>query len=260
MNMDSISFAVGGRSIDPMTGNGWPAPTDLASPLEGTSTHYAPEQRWQPPGCASGPLILALVEGGLAVLVGSGGNAGYLFDRLQLEDFSTSPMDWEDLLRMLKQTTRGDATKGHTSPVFSTADLVAEIKATLGINVTELATIARVSRQTLYDWLDGATASPANYMRLTALRQEVCTVWKDLAKRPVGRLLHARDEHGVSLYELLGQDPLDASAIRVQINKLAAKRTQEEASRQRRRSKIEPLGEQAHQENLLAHIPPATES
>jgi len=226
--------------------------------LEGTSIRYAPEQRWQPPVRASGPVLLALVEGGLAVLVGSGGNAEYLLDRPQLGDSSTSPMDWEDLLRMLQQATQGDATKGHTSPVFSSADLVAEIKATLGINVTELATIARVSRQTLYDWLDGATASPANYMRLTALRQ-VCTAWKGLAKGPVGRLLHARDEHGVSLYELLGQDPLDASAIRVQINKLAAKRTQEEASRQRRRSKIEPLGEQAHQENLLAHIPPATE-
>ena len=142
---------------------------------------------------------------------------------------------------------------------LAAADLIAEIKAILGVNITELALIAKVSRQTVYEWLDHGPISAPNYDRLFALRK-IGLQWKTLANQPIGRLIHARTDDPLSLFERLLQDPLDVPAIPPLLAKPAARGSQDEESRQKRRRKLGPLADKAHYENLLTHVLPATDS
>jgi hypothetical protein len=133
------------------------------------------------------------------------------------------------------------------------ADLIAEIKATFGVSITDLAAIVGVSRQIIYDWIGDGQVSEANYGSLLALRQ-VCLDWQARVKRPVGRLLHARNAHGQSLLDLLGQKPLDRSAIGLQLDSLAAKALEQAGQLRERNARLAPLSEGDRYENALMHV------
>ena len=143
--------------------------------------------------------------------------------------------------------------------VLAGADLVAELKSTLGINVTDLAMLVRVSRQTIYDWIGGGQVSEANYVRLLALRR-VCLDWKVRVERPVGRLLHTRNAQGRSLLDLLGQEPLDHAPIGPQLDAMAAKAAAQAEERRERHARLAPLSEKDQYENALTHAIPAADS
>ena len=143
--------------------------------------------------------------------------------------------------------------------IIAGADLVAELKSTLGINVTDLAAVARVSRQTIYDWIGEGQVSEANYERLLALRQ-VCLDWQSRMKRPVGRLLHAKNADGRSLLDLLAEEHLNRSAIRRHLDALAATAVKQAAERQERNARLAPLSEKDQYENALTHAIPAADS
>jgi hypothetical protein len=205
-------------------------------------------------------MMLAYVSANLGEPAGSGGDASYLLEEAKLWRSVTSTASLEDALSALgKRFARSEGATKAQAPVLPAADLVAEIKATLGINVTELAGIAKVSRQTLYDWIDGGTISEKNYERLFALRQ-VCGAWRGMAKKPIGKLVHARTEDQTSLFDLLQQDELDQTRIHALLEMLAAKAAESETERQQRASKLERLSEKAYRESLLIHSRPATDS
>ena len=172
MGLESNKPSATTDRISHSTWQEWPVPADLDYPVSGTSTHA-----WSSPEPAaalrsSAPMFLALTSLGLGVLVGSGGSTEYLIERYPTERPTTSPTTWEDLFVTLgKHSFFTDKSKESTAPVYSAADLVAEIKATLGINVTDLATIAKVSRQTIYDWIGEGQVSPENHGRLLELRR-----------------------------------------------------------------------------------------
>lgn len=204
---------------------------------------------------------LWLTSQGLSLIVGSGGSAGYLFDKDSALDSVTTTAMPEDLLRTLgkSEVATAASSKASTSAVLPATDLVAEIKATLGMKVIDLAAIAKVSRQTLYDWIYGGPISPKNSERLFALRR-ICVAWRALAQKPLGPLAQAKTEDGTSLFDLLQQDELNELAIRTLLETLAAKAAENEAARSQRNRKLNRLGEKAYRENLLSHSRPVTDS
>lgn len=185
-------------------------------------------------------------------LVGTGGS----LDSLVSEDRTdaVAAESWEGLFERI-----GTQAKAEAADVLAGADLIAEIKATLGVSITDLASIAGVSRQAVYDWIGGGAISKDNYDRLFALRQ-VCGQWRALAEKPVGRLIHGKGENGMSLFDLLEREALDEGAIRAQLEALAARLAQRTAERVGRQEKLQPLDEKAHRENLLIHVPQVTDA
>jgi len=209
-------------------------------------------------GWIGGALVVALTSAGVvgqlayALLVGTGGTAEYLIDQGQSD--ATTPESWGQLLAEIAGQPAAEGAE-----VLAGADLVAELKSTLGINVTDLAMLVRVSRQTIYDWIGGGQVSEANYVRLLALRR-VCLDWKVRVERPVGRLLHTRNAQGRSLLDLLGQEPLDHTAIGLQLDALVAKAAAQAEERRERNARLAPLSEKDQYENALTHAIPAADS
>jgi AcrR family transcriptional regulator len=188
----------------------------------------------------------------LESLVGAGGS----LDSLLSEDRTdaVAAESWEGLFKQIeKQATAGAA------DVLAGADLIAEIKATLGVSITDLASMAGVSRQAVYDWIGGGQVSDANFDRLLVLRR-VCLDWRSLTNRPLGRLLRAKNAEGRSLLDLLGEDPLVRSLIQSHLEALAKRVAEEEDQREARRVRLTPLSEKDRYENALTHAIPASHS
>lgn len=177
-------------------------------------------------------------------------------DNLISEDRTTAvaPDSWEGLFERIDTQARAEA-----ADVLAGADLIADIKATLGVSITDLASVAGVSRQAVYDWIGGGPVSDANYARLLALRR-VCLDWRSLTNRPLGRLLRAKTAEGRSLLDLLGEDPLDRAQIQGHLEALAKRVAEEEGQREARRARLTPLSEKDRYENALTHAIPASHS
>jgi AcrR family transcriptional regulator len=188
----------------------------------------------------------------LESLVGTGGS----LDNLISEDrtAAVAAESWEGLFARIDNKATTDA-----ADVLAGADLIAEIKATLGVSITDLASIAGVSRQAVYDWIGGGQVSDANYDRLLELRR-VCLDWRSLTNRPLGRLLRAKTAEGRSLLDLLGEEPLARSLIRSHLEALAKRVAEEEGQRRARRARLEPLSDKDRYENTLTHAIPASHS
>ncbi len=187
-------------------------------------------------------------------LVGTGGSA----DNLISEDRTDAAvsMSWEDLFEQItEQQAKADAAE-----VLEGVDLIAEIKATLGVSITDLASVTGVSRQAVYDWIGGTKQiSDANYDRLLELRQ-VCLEWRSRVTRPLGRLMRVKSKEGKTLLDLLGQEPLDRARIELHLGALASKAAEQDEVRKARKSKLAPLSEKDRYENALTHAIPATHS
>jgi AcrR family transcriptional regulator len=211
------------------------------------------------PGWVVAPMLatLAITAGmtptmAFESLVGTGGS----LDSLVSEDRTdaVAAESWGGLFERIGKQTTADA-----ADVLAGADLIAEIKATLGVSITDLAAIAGVSRQAVYDWIGGGQVSDANYERLLELRR-VCLDWRLLTNRPLGRLLRAKTAEGRSLLDLLGEAPLDRSPIQSHLEALAKRVAEEEGQREARRARLTPLSEKDRYENALTHAIPASHS
>lgn len=140
-------------------------------------------------------------------------------------------------------------------PVAS--DLVAEIKASFGLNVTELASIVGASRQDVYAWLAGGVIDPADWERLLCIKR-LAAAWVALAKLPGGGLLHPKGADRCTLLDLLCENPLEA-AIRSHMKTLAGRLAQQRAETRHRLVRLAPLTAKDRYENMLAHTLPATD-
>jgi hypothetical protein len=195
---------------------------------------------------------------GWAAVVGTGGTAANMIK--QGQPSTTSWRSPESLIAEIDERASGvRISTDEGAKVLGGADLIAEIKAVLGVNVTDLAAIARVSRQAIYDWIGEGQVSEANYERLLALRQ-LCLDWQSRATRPLGRLLHVKNTDKRSLLDLLEQDPLDRTLIELQLDALAAKAAEQEQQRSSRKARLSPLSEKDQHENVLTHAIPAMDS
>lgn len=102
--------------------------------------------------------------------------------------------------------------------------VIAEIRATLGLNISETARALGVERPTVYAWLAGqVTPQRANMVRLGRVA-DVAASWRRRSSRPLGDFVRMPGADGVSIAELLShenlpdrdlQDRLDAASSRL---------------------------------------------
>lgn len=89
---------------------------------------------------------------------------------------------------------------------------ILEIQYRLGLNKSQLADIFRVSRPTLYEWLDGGLPQLDNQRRIESVEELLLAL-------PTGARLNARfvrksRKEGKSLLDLLGEEKIDETRVR----------------------------------------------
>lgn len=82
------------------------------------------------------------------------------------------------------------------------AKLMDQVKAGFGRTMSRLPEVFGVSRQTLYNWLDGETPKPVHQKRLRQLA-EAAQVFADLGVKPTTPMLDRTVAHGKSFISLL---------------------------------------------------------
>lgn len=106
---------------------------------------------------------------------------------------------------------------------YSTNGQITQIKKNLGLNILELAAILRVSRPTIYEWMESKEIKmrKRNQQRLNALN-EIGKTWKEKQLGRLGSYLHKPlNESKKSLFELLKSDLLDMDRIHPCLNNIA---------------------------------------
>ena len=96
---------------------------------------------------------------------------------------------------------------------LSVPTLVAGIRASLGLNVTETARVLGVERPTVYAWLaNRSRPQRANWTRLIRLH-DLALAWQYRSPLPIGDAMRLVDIDGKSIVDLLAQDPLPVGLI-----------------------------------------------
>ena len=137
---------------------------------------------------------------------------------------------------------------------------LAEIRDSLSLSTVELSKIFKVSRQAIYDWIEGKNVAFQNRQRVAAIN-EIAQQWQAFELGRMGVLV--REEcNGQSLLELLCADALNQPAATSLINAIAAKLKKAQAAQTRpsaeeilERHGMEPLRGQAYRRNLKASQP-----
>ena len=117
--------------------------------------------------------------------------------------------------RIDRRATSRFAARSHHISTLPVADQVRELQTALSVNKSELARILRVSRPTVYDWLDDGRPNADNRARirtlLRLLRESGVTPANPLFARFVRSGLEAG---GRPLLEVLGEETIDEVAVR----------------------------------------------
>jgi len=102
----------------------------------------------------------------------------------------------------------------------SPSELIAELRATFSLNVTETATVLHVERPTIYSWVaERSVPNAENYRRLKLIHRFIRR-WNSLSNRPVG-ILAREPIDDRSLVDLLGSEPLEEAAVGARLRHLA---------------------------------------
>lgn len=133
-------------------------------------------------------------------------------------------------------------TPGQAAMRMSSADQALEVLAALSLNKTLLAEVLRVSRPTLYDWLEGKEPNPANAQRLTTLVQLLVNSGVTAADAISTRFVRQPLSEGEpSLLDLLKADPLDRPGIARAVAEAKALEDDAEKVRQTREARLADL-------------------
>ena len=148
---------------------------------------------------------------------------------------SSSRIDCCDIGRFVLQTQPIS-----TLPI---ARQIRELQAALSVNKSELARILRVSRPTVYDWLDGGEANADNRSRirtlLRLLSESRVSANDPLFPRFVRSGLEAGDR---SLLELLGEEAIDEVTAKDVIRAAKALGDAMDAQREEREARLREAG------------------
>lgn len=133
-------------------------------------------------------------------------------------------------------------------------DQLSFIQAALGLSVSHLATVLKVERQTIYNWLQ-AEQPPALQARTRTRLAEIVDVsrkWRQRCPRPAGKLAATVDLGRGTLLDLLVQSPLDEAALRSAMDVLAEYIEDARARRHKRVGGLEPPPETSDDRILRA--------
>jgi len=104
-------------------------------------------------------------------------------------------------------------------------DAIATIRATLGLQMKELARALGVERQTVYTWIRKENSPhESNRKRLYAI-YGIAKKWGKMSSRVPKDAIHAATENSKSVFDLLCEDRIDADEVLIRLQ--AAMRTQE---------------------------------
>ncbi len=134
-------------------------------------------------------------------------------------------------------------TTRHAVLRMSPADQALELMAALNLNKTQLAEVLRVSRPTVYDWLDGKEPNAANAQRLTALVRLLVNAGVSAAASISPRFTRESLADGEpSLLELLEADSLDQTRIAKVLACAKALEDEADGARLAREDRLRALG------------------
>lgn len=141
---------------------------------------------------------------GMLLTVGSG-------SRYQLRDHAFT----------LANATGGEL-REHPSTSKNPSELVAEIRASLVLQIKELAEIVGVERPTIYAWIkDHAAPQRHNSSRLRQVYR-IAQAWERLSRYPAGAVMRDMDDDGRSLIDYLKEDPIPEETILSRFRAVAA--------------------------------------
>jgi hypothetical protein len=132
----------------------------------------------------------ATVEGRPLPTIGAVGTGGLETASYYLKRMGYMPLEVESGNVLLKQT--------------PFVNLMQEVKVGFGRTMTRLPEVFGVSRQTLYNWLDGETPKEAHQAKLVQLA-EAARIFSALGFKPSSLSLDRTVSHGKSLLQLLSE-------------------------------------------------------
>jgi DNA-binding transcriptional regulator YiaG len=148
------------------------------------------------------------------------------------------------------------ATSRRAASRMSVADQVCEIMAALSLNKTQLAEVLRVTRPTLYEWLDGKEPNAANAKRLLSLLRLLADSGVTAADSLSPRFARgALIESEQSLLDLLKAETLDEARISLTLGEAKASEDEARRTRQIREERLRALGfEEPNTEQRRANL------
>ena len=208
--------------------------TGLAS-SDGTQVHRSARRSWagdvaRPAtrawyGDASGCFILATRDAWKAAL------ASLVFPRIT----SSSRIDCRYVAQFVAYLS--DAS---TLPV---ARQVRELQAALSVNKSELARILRVTRPTVYDWLDGGEPNADNVARIGQLLRLVAQARVSSKNPLLPRFVRSPlDAGGQALLDLLGEEDIAESAVKNVLHRAKGLGDAMDALRRQREARLRAAG------------------
>lgn len=115
------------------------------------------------------------------------------------------------------------AVRSHHVPTLPVADQVRELQTALSVNKSELARILRVSRPTVYDWLDDGQPKADNVSRIRKLLRLLREFQVSAANPLFPRFVRsAQEPGGRSLIDVLVEDAIDEAVVRRAVEKVKA--------------------------------------
>jgi DNA-binding transcriptional regulator YiaG len=113
----------------------------------------------------------------------------------------------------------GEVETGHQVEIEAVPTSVSRLRTTLGLNMTELAQVLGVERQTVYAWLRGdSQPHKANLRRLYSLSR---LAQAQRGARITREAVHAPGDDGRSVADLLTDEVLDEGAIAERLQRIA---------------------------------------
>lgn len=155
---------------------------------------------------------------------------------------------------------RGDigrfAARFHHIPTLPVADQVRELQTALSVNKSELARVLRVSRPTVYDWLDDGQPNADNVSRIRTLRRLLRESGVSPAEPLFPRFVRSAVEPGGQpLLDVLAEETIDEAAVRSAVERAKALGDAIDAEREEREARLRDAGfEEPDEEQRRANL------
>ena len=145
--------------------------------------------------------------------------------------------------RIDRRATTRFAARSHPFSTLPVADQVRELQAALSLNKSELARILRVSRPTVYDWLDGGEPNAGNVARIRTLLQLVGEAGVTGGNPLFPQFVRfALEPGGRPLLEVLGDEVIDEAAVRSAVGRAKGLGDAIDAEREEREARLREAG------------------
>ncbi|MCY3809573.1 MAG: hypothetical protein OXG58_09170 [Gemmatimonadetes bacterium] len=162
--------------------------------------------------------------------------------------------------RIERRDTGRSAVRSHHPSALPIADQVRELRTALSVNKSELARVLRVSRPTLYDWLDGGEPNDHNVSRIGALLRLLRESRVSSANPLFPRFVRSPPQSGGrALLDFLVEEDIDQASLRSAIRRAKAlgdsirSRSEEREARLRAAGFEEPDAER-RKDNLATNV------